>query len=191
MLRLSKTAKLALAAPVLVFALAAPRVARADALPITACDPNAGAGTSCTTAGDGTEDGVCVESTCGSAIHLDDGGFTQTSYPCLLCEIPDAGPSSDAGPTTTDSGPAPEDAGPTKPPSDDAGDTPSTTDAGTVTSSADAGSSNNASSNQLASNSSCAIGAVGARGGGAGALLGLGAVGLAFSIARSRRRRSL
>ncbi|HEY2509538.1 MAG TPA: hypothetical protein VGI39_01660 [Polyangiaceae bacterium] len=171
MLRISRSAQALLASSTLLLALAAPRHARADVLPITSCGPTAKAGDSCTTAGDGTEDGVCAESQCQSSHPLPDGGFSTSSYPCLLCELADAGPS-DAG---HDASPAPpEDAGPTPPDTGDAGN-------------ADAGGSDSA--NRLASSSSCTAGSVGS-GGGAGTFLALGALGVTLSLARSRRRRS-
>ena len=166
------------AVPVALAAIAfAPR-AFADVLPPTACDTaGATAGQSCTTAGDGTEDGVCVSTTCGSAGHpLPDGGFSQGgTYPCLLCELVDAGPAVDSGPPSLDAGPTPApDAGPVPV---DAG--PEATDAG-------------APATRLVSSSSCSVAVAGAGAGGGLALFGLGALGLAVT-ARSRgrnRRRS-
>jgi MYXO-CTERM domain-containing protein len=165
-----------LAAPVSLAVLGfAPR-ALADALPPTACDSNATEGQSCTTAGNGDEDGVCETETCGHISYLPDGGFgPPISYPCLLCELVDAGadaadaepPPADAAPSASDAAPPPPDAGPV--------DTDGGTDPGGET-------------HHIESSSNCSVGFVGAGPQGASWLFGLGAVGLVVS-ALSRRRR--
>jgi hypothetical protein len=170
-----------LAAPfALAVVVGAPR-ASADVLPPTACSGGATAGQTCTTAGpDSDEDGVCQTETCSSLNHLEDGGFgPPNTYPCLLCEIVDAGPApEDAGPPPSDAGPSPADAGPVI---SDAGPAPAPTDAGT-----DAGT---AATTELASSSSCTVARVGAGPRAASWFFGLGAIGLVVS-ALSRRRRA-
>jgi hypothetical protein len=172
----------ALSLPLVLAALTFAPSAFADVLPNSACGPTAKAGQTCTTAGDGTEDGICVSSTCtsGGGNPLDDAS-THGTYPCLLCELVDASaPSSDAG--TSDAGPEPGDAGPK--PSEDAGPTPVDDDGGAQA--ADGGSS----PNHLASTSSCTVAIPGAGGAeGAAWAFGLSAIGLVIA-AVSRRRRS-
>ncbi len=169
-------------AVVLVASLALPRPALADVPPPTACEgANVQAGQSCTTAGDGTEDGVCVEETCTSGNPFLDSG--PKTYPCLLCELVDGGSQ------PTDAGPAPTDASsPVDAASADAGSgtgagSPAT-DAGAP--STDAGSDQTA----LASSSSCAVAFAGGttQSPAPAWLFGVGAVGMVASLARRRRR---
>jgi len=86
-----------LAVPALLATLAVVPLARADALPPTACEATgAAAGDSCTTAGpNADEDGVCAQETCSSAGNPF-ADAAPSSYPCLLCELPDAGSAKDA-----------------------------------------------------------------------------------------------
>jgi MYXO-CTERM domain-containing protein len=165
-----------LATPIAVGALVVAPPALADALPPTACDANAKEGDSCTTAGNGDEDGVCETETCSHINYLPDGGFgPPVSYSCLLCELVDAG-SPDAAPPPDDAGPPPtHDAGP---PPVDAGPGPTTTDAGTAST----------ATTQLASSSNCSVAQVGTGPQGSSWLFGLGTIGLVVS-ALSRRRR--
>jgi len=184
---LSSTSLAAFLAAFAAFTFAAP--AFADAPPLTACGPSAQSGDPCTTAGmNNDEDGICALETCSSSHPLPDGGFQTSTYPCLLCELtdagpPDSGPSADSGADSGPTPPPPEDAGPTQ----DAGPTPPpASDSGSTA--GDSGSSSADGNKELASSSSCSVGFAGAPGG-AGLLLALGGAGAIVSgLARRRRK---
>jgi MYXO-CTERM domain-containing protein len=156
----------------------APR-AYADALPPNACEGvNPAAGSVCDTAGDGTQEGVCVSSTC----HSLGGG----AYPCELCELVDAGPvPDDAGSQDATVGPD-ADASPVPLP-----DASITTDAsGAVDSGKEQDAATPAATTSLAS--SCSVSAApGARGkGNPNALFFLATLGLIAGAASRRRRQA-
>jgi MYXO-CTERM domain-containing protein len=203
--RLSRLHSFGATAVVLVASVALPRAAAADVTPPTACELGAFVpGQSCTTAGDGTEDGVCVAETCivrGNPLY-----DAATTYPCLLCELVDGGPQ------TTEAGPAPSDASmPTDATFADAGSAADAasvkTDASTPAdaASADSGSGADAASPKtdaaapstdagsgetaLASSSSCTVAFAGGTTQWPAWIFGLGAIGLVASVARRRRSR--
>jgi len=183
-LRSSHCARTLAAASCLAALTFAP-TALADVAPENECGAGTSVGTACTTAGpDFNEDGTCQSETC-HGLGNPFADASPPSYPCLLCELVDAGPPEDSGsPTADDAGPTqPPDAGP--PTTNDAGlpdgGHPTTTDAGSSTAS-DAG-----VSTQLASSSSCSVGLPGG-GQSAGWLFALGTIGIALSAASRRRK---
>lgn len=115
----SITSKLLPFAAVAVTLVSLSGSARADALPLDACNSVSDVGQTCSNAGtNNDEPGVCVAETCHSASPPDGG----TDYACALCEVPDGGDVIvDSG--TTDSGSGGGDGGGATTVRDDAGTT--------------------------------------------------------------------
>jgi hypothetical protein len=127
------TALLALGATLLLVA----STASGDVPPPNECASSASVGSACTTAGPGfNQDGVCTNATCTSASPPPNG----STFPCVLCQL------ADAGPTANDAGP-------------DASEAPDASDASTdaAKDAADAAADGAPASNSLTGRSGCSV----------------------------------
>ena len=97
------TLRSALSAAAIALVTAWSSGALADLAPPDTC--SGGAGTACNNAGSNADQaGICVATTCSSSHPNGDGGFTTSTYSCVLCEVPDGGSassSSSSGGTAT------------------------------------------------------------------------------------------